>query len=308
MTEQPKWSDFLSRDGVRTLAAANGLLPAWVSLAIVVVIGWQLAKILWLFVPGDDAGDRVFIPQGQMSVAGANSGSTSVQSIADGHIFGESDPVDPTVVAVVPEDNLPDTSIRSLVLKGTHASQDIDLAVAIIADSSNEENVYRIGDLVASGAKLHAVYADRVVLDERGALTNLALPREFAETRAPTVRRNTLTRQTANTQSIQAVVAQNVSRLADVIRPTPFFVNGKQQGYRVYPGRDRQKFAALGLRPGDLIKQIDGQSLSDPTQAMQIFQSLGTADQVSVTVERNGTQETLILRTDQLDIGKDQTE
>ena len=65
-------------------------------------------------------------------------------------------------------------------------------------------------------------------------------------------------------------------------------VNGEQAGYRVYPGRDRQQFAALGLRPGDLIMDIDGQALSDPTQAMQIFQSLGTAEQVTVTVERTG--------------------
>ena len=308
MTATPKWSDLLSRDGVRTLAAANSLLPAWVSLAFVVMIGWQLAKILWLFVPGNNVGDPIVIPQGQAQITDQSRNTTRVQSIADGHLFGRSDPVDAPLVLAIPEEDLPDTSIRSLVLKGTHASSDIDLAVAIIADGNNDENIFRVGDLVASGAKLHAVFADRVVLDERGALTNLALPREFAETQAPTMRRNTRTRQTANTQSIQAVVAQNVSRLADVIRPTPFFVNGKQQGYRVYPGRDRRKFAALGLRPGDLIKQIDGQSLTDPTQAMQIFQSLGTADQVSVTVERNGTQETLVLRTDQLDIGKNQTE
>ena len=93
-----------------------------------------------------------------------------------------------------------------------------------------------------------------------------------------------------------------------MIRPTPYFVNGQQQGYRVYPGRDRQQFASLGLRPGDLIKEIDGQSLNDPTQAMQIFQSLGTASQVSVTVERNGTPETIVLKTDQLDLGKNETQ
>jgi general secretion pathway protein C len=94
--------------------------------------------------------------------------------------------------------------------------------------------------------------------------------------------------------------------LADVIRPTPYFVNGQQQGYRVYPGRNRAQFNALGLRPGDLIKDIDGQALNDPTQAMQIFQSLGEADQVSVTVERNGQPQVIVLRTSQLEI-KDET-
>ena len=85
-------------------------------------------------------------------------------------------------------------------------------------------------------------------------------------------------------------------------------MNGQPAGYRVYPGRNRQKFAALGLRPGDLIKDIDGQSLTDPTQAMQIFQSLGTADQVTVTVERNGQPQTIVLKTSQLDLDEEPTE
>ena len=306
MTTKPQWSDFLSRDSSRALAAANGLLPAWVSLVVVIIIGWQLAKIIWMFVPGTDAGEAVVVPAGQVALSsGSNQGD--VQSIANVHLFGQADADDAPIIDPLETEALPETNLLSLVLKGTHAAEMREESNAIIADGNRDEKVYEVGDPVASGATLHAVYADRVVLNESGELTNLNLPRDFAETAAPTVRRNQVTRQT-NSQSIQNVVAQNVSRLADVIRPTPYFQNGQQQGYRVYPGRDRQKFAALGLRPGDLIKQIDGQSLTDPTQAMQIFQSLGTANQVSVTVERNGTQETLVLRTDQLDIGKDQTE
>jgi general secretion pathway protein C len=183
--------------------------------------------------------------------------------------------------------------------------------VAVIADNNADQKVYAIGDSVASRATLHAVYAERVVLNESGALTNLRIPQEFPTSQATTTRRNTnTTRQAArnnNSQSIQNVVAQNLTKLTDVIRPTPYLVNGEQAGYRVYPGRNRQQFAALGLRPGDLIKDIDGQSLSDPTQAMQVFQSLGTAEQVTVTVERNGQPQTIVLKTSQLDMDGERT-
>ncbi len=306
MTTKPKWSDIVSRDSGRALAAANGLLPAWVSLAIVIMIGWQLAKITWMFVPGADAGPRIDAPASRVHDP-ADRQSRDVESIAAVHIFGQSDAT--PAPAPLEAEALPDTNIGSLVLKATYSAEIAELSVAIIADGRSDEKVYTVGDPVASGATLHAVYLDRVVLNEQGELTNLSLPREFAESNTLSARRSQPTRQTnVSTRSIQAVVAQNVSRLADAIRPTPFFQNGQQQGYRVYPGRNRRQFAALGLRPGDLIKQIDGQSLTDPTQAMQIFQTLGTASQVSVTVERNGTQQTLILKTDQLDIGKDQTE
>jgi len=309
MSTKSKWSDLISGDRTRTAAAANSLLPAWVSLVIVILIGWQLAKIFWALMPGPSAGSAVIVPPGQAATRSADSGAADVRSIAAASIFGKADVTDEPAVVQISDDlaDLDETNISSLTLRGTISSDRPEFSIAIIADGSNEEKVYVIGDPVASGASLHSVYADRVVLDEGGDLTNLSLPSEFSNRTTTSVRRSTPIRQVTDTKSIQSVVAQNVSRLADVIRPTPYFVNGQQQGYRVYPGRDRQQFSSLGLRPGDLIKEIDGQSLSDPTQAMQIFQSLGTAAQVSVTVERNGTPETIVLKTDQLDLGKDKT-
>jgi len=202
----------------------------------------------------------------------------------------------------VEAENLAETRLN-LSLKGTVAANDQKSSIAIIADQTNEDKVYAIGDSIVSGTTLHAVYVDRVVLNENGALKELNLPRDFPTSAQP-VRRNvaSATRATTDDSSIQAVVAQNVTKLADVIWPTPYFVAGQQQGYRVYPGRYRKQFAALGLRPGELIKDIDGAALTDPQQAMQIFQNLGSADQVSVTVERNGQPEVLVLKTSQLSL------
>jgi general secretion pathway protein C len=226
-------------------------------------------------------------------------------------MFGEADASDEVIVAApVIEDNLADTRLTNLVLKGTIASDVPEFSVAVIADNNAEQQVYLIGDSVGSGVSLHAVYAERVVLNENGALTNLKLPSDFPAASAAQTRRTTNTRRQTkqtNTASIQNVVTENLSKLTDVIRPTPYLVNGQQAGYRVYPGRNRQQFAALGLRPGDLIKDIDGQSLTDPTQAMQVFQSLGTAEQVTVTVERNGQPQTIVLKTSQLDLTGEQT-
>ena len=76
--------------------------------------------------------------------------------------------------------------------------------------------------------------------------------------------------------------------------------NGQLKGYRVYPGRDRRKFAALGLRPGDLVTDINGQSLTNLQDGMAVFGSLGEAAQVTVTIERNGNPMVLTLDTAQL--------
>jgi general secretion pathway protein C len=298
-----KWTDFSSLDGTQIIAAVNRTVPRWVALALVVGIAWQLAQIIWMLVPGSSAGDDIDAPTIQQAPSAAASGQqANAQAIADAHLFGEADRDDAPAPLPVEAENLAETRLN-LSLKGTVAANDQKSSIAIIADQTNEDKVYAIGDSIMSGTALHAVYVDRVVLNENGVLKELNLPRDFPTSAQP-VRRNvaSVTRATTDDSSIQAVVAQNVTKLADVIRPTPYFVAGQQQGYRVYPGRDRKQFAALGLRPGDLIKDIDGAALTDPQQAMEIFQNLGNADQVSVTVERNGQPEVLVLRTSQLSL------
>ncbi|HET6630139.1 MAG TPA: type II secretion system protein GspC [Woeseiaceae bacterium] len=297
-------------DRERTLAAAHELLPNWVALLLVAAIAWQLARIAWMLVPAAAVGDPVASrPAGAGATAAA--GGVDVQSIAAAHLFGKADPA----VAAAPaprqelHENLAETRLN-LLLKGTIAASGADSSLAIIAAQGQDEKLYAVGDAVVPGTTLHAVYPDRVILNTGGALEALKLPREFPEGGPANIRRSVPTASEAPapdpTPSIQQVVTENVTQLADVIRPTPYFVGGEQQGYRVYPGRDRKQFAALGLRPGDLIKSVNGASLTDPQQAMEIFQSLGEADQVTVTVERNGQPQVLTLSTSQLTLDDEQ--
>jgi len=307
MTIDAKWSDFNDLDVERTLSAANRALPRWVALALVAGIAWQAARMIWMLMPGSDVGDQIIAPPVQISRSpGSDSGSIDVQLVANTHLFGEADAEQVVVVPQENYENLAETRL-SLTLKGTIASPEEGQSIAIIADTRNEEKVYVVRDMVAPGATLHAIYADRVVLNRGGTLEVLKLPKDFPQT-STSIRRNasTVTRAANSRQTIQNVITENVSKLADVIRPTPYYVAGQMQGFRVYPGRDRKQFAALGLRPGDLVKDIDGAALTNPAQATQIFQGLGDKDQVSVTVERNGQPEILVLSTSQLELDNTQ--
>ena len=307
MTTEANWSDFNNLDVERTLTALNRVLPRWVALILVVAIAWQLARIIWMLMPGSEIGNQIIAPPVQISrSAGSATSSVDVQAIANTHLFGEADAMDVVVVPQESHENLAETRL-SLTLKGTIASPDEGSSIAIIADNRNDEKIYVVRDTVAPGATLHAIYADRVVLNRGGTLEVLKLPKEFPATAAP-VRRDAsmVTRASDNPQSLQTVISENVSKLADVIRPTPYYVAGEMQGFRVYPGRDRRQFAALGLRPGDLVKDIDGAALTNPAQATEIFQGLGDKDQVSVTVERNGQPETIVLSTSQLELDNTQ--
>ncbi len=310
MISRANWLNITSVDSDSAVTAVNRVLPPLISLALVILIAWQLARMAWMLVPGSSAGVAVPLPDLLPASAGTTNLSTDVNQIADAHIFGIADAAPDGELAVVSEeDDLEETNRVNLTLNGTVASEIPRYSVAIISDGGNDQKVYAIGDPIDSVASLHAVYADRVVLNERGVLTTLKLPREFKDSPVSATRRATATtRQTPNNaNSLQSVVTQNLTKLTDVIRPTPYRVEGVQVGFRVYPGRDRRQFAALGLRPGDIIKDIDGQPLSDASQAMKVFQSLGTAEQVTVTIERDGQSQTLTLKTSQLDLSDNKT-
>jgi general secretion pathway protein C len=100
--------------------------------------------------------------------------------------------------------------------------------------------------------------------------------------------------------NLRRIAETNPTAFAEVVRPQPVFANGVQRGYRVYPGRNRQQFAKLGLQPGDLVLSINGTPLDDPQRGMEIFNTIGTSDRVSVTVERNGQSQELTLNTAQI--------
>ena len=224
MTFKTKWSDIASLDRSQVVAAGNRLLPFWVSLVLVIAIAWQLAKLAWMLVPAPSAGDVVDAPRGHLAMANQAGNAIDVRAIANAHIFGEADVEASSQVLDTGPDVAEDTKLLNLTLKGTIASNERGLSAAIIADDDDEEKVYVIGDTISARASLHAVYTDRVVLNESGQLTNLWLPEEFAARSQPTMRRNTTSARRAidNTQSIQTVVSRNVAKLADVIRPTPY--------------------------------------------------------------------------------------
>jgi general secretion pathway protein C len=151
-----------------------------------------------------------------------------------------------------------------------------------------------VGDNVPGGAKLHAVYPDHVVIDRGGVLETLALPRNVSANVPPP------TTAALNTESpvadrMRKLINEQPGLMADVMRPQPVFANGKQTGYRVYPGRNRQAFLKLGLRPGDLVTAINGTPLDDPEHGQQIFNTLGASSEAHVTVQRNGQQQDVIL-------------
>src|SRR5580698_9024386 len=208
-------------------------------------------------------------------------------AITKAHLFG-APPVAKQDGANAPQTNIP------LVLTGTIAGNDPQNGLAILGQSAQSAKVYAVGDNVPGGAKLHSVYSDRVIIDRGGNLETLVLPRQVAAGGAPPSAA-VLNTEAPMADRMRKLITEQPGLMADVMRPQPVFANGKQTGYRVYPGRNRQAFVRLGLRPGDLVTAINGTPLDDPEHGQEIFRTLGSSPEAHVTVTRNGQQQDLIL-------------
>jgi S1-C subfamily serine protease len=96
-------------------------------------------------------------------------------------------------------------------------------------------------------------------------------------------------------ERVQQLVRANPSIVGEILRPQVVIADGKQRGFRVYPGPNSDAFSRLGLRPGDLVIAINGSALDDPQRSTEVFNSLGSVAEARITVVRNGSQQDLVL-------------
>ena len=266
--------------------------PQVVMVVLVIAIAWQLVQLTWLLLDRGPQPQPATAPP-PMNIAPVRSG-VDIQSIVNAHLF------DVAAAPAAPDAaNAPATTVN-LVLSAVFASEDPAKGLAIIGESAQGAKVYGVGSMVRPGIKLHSVYIDKVILDRAGNLEALSLPKRNSA--ALVINRPPPTQQNQVAENLRRIAETNPSAFAEIIRPQPVFANGAQRGYRVYPGRNRAQFSKLGLVPGDLVLSINGTPLDDPQRGMEIFNTIGSAGQVNVTVERNGQTQDLTLNMAQINV------
>jgi general secretion pathway protein C len=216
--------------------------------------------------------------------------SVELAGVVNAHLFGVA--TGGAANADAPQTTMP------LVLAGVLAVGDPKAGQAIIGANASSAKRYGVGDMIQGGARLTAVYSDRVLIERNGAMESLSLPHTAAlPAGEPTPQNPATARPTATPQQPPGALFNGL------LRVQPVFTQGKLGGYRVFPGpRGATVLTQLGLRSGDLITAINGTQLDDAARSMQIVQTLSSADSASVTVSRNGELQELNLNLSRIDL------
>ena len=290
-----EWRD---RPPEQWFTTVNQYLPPGLTAVLVIAIAYQLATLTWALVPGSTPAAA---PAPRPVDAGGTAPATTDYSVLTGaHLFGHA--AEQAEVAAPAVVDAPDTTL-SLTLRGI-LSKEGDPNGSVLIESRNEQKTYYVGQAIdgAEGTKLHSVYADRVLLDRGGGrIETLRLPKELSA--GTPMGMPSLPQAQPQPQAaapLRDVITDNAARLTDIVRLAPHVQEGQVVGFRVNPGRDRATFDALGLQAGDVVTDINGTVLDDPSQGLQVLQSLGESTQANVTVLRDGVPQVIVIDTTQL--------
>ncbi len=260
-------------------------LPIIISVALVCFIAWQLANLYWAFnTPTTTISET---PVSLNNISQTKSPSANINKITAANLFGvyQSNNIEP-------EDDLSelvDTNLN-LSLNGTLLSDITEQSRAIIeVDGSNK--VFSIGEEIQNSVTLYAVEANQVILDNRGKKEALRLPR-VEDTDGASPRRAKAVKPPSSAANriatdLRNAALKNPSSITDILRLKKGQTSTGQKGFRIYPGKNRDRFKELGLKPGDFITQVNGLAVGDQNP-FQVIQKLQTVTFINLAIERNG--------------------
>jgi general secretion pathway protein C len=290
----------------------------------------SLSELIWSFLPRSE----VDVPS-QISVLNpleSRSGNAAaepvdVETMLSWNLFGVASEESAAPVVTATTTNASDRegiekgareSRLELKLRGVIAATEDGLGHAIIEHRSAQA-VYAIGDELPIGTKvtLAKVMPGGVVLDNGGTYELLRL---FEDTvlldQLPADRSHeSLTNSTVVEKPVQAgsteggdtvAAAQNFRRqlyenpqsLAEVVRVTAIREDNMLKGYRVDPGKKSSQFTQLGFKAGDVVTSINGITLDNPGNTMQLYQLMRSASEAVFDLQRGGENLTLTVSLD----------
>lgn len=88
----------------------------------------------------------------------------------------------------------------------------------------------------------------------------------------------------------------NTAQLAAGARIVPSIKDGQPNGFKLYAIRPSSVYAALGLMNGDTVSRINGQDLSSPDSALEVYGKLKGSKEITVDIMRRGQPVTNIYR------------
>lgn len=180
----------------------------------------------------------------------------------------------------------PLTTKEPLTLIGTFVTGGEPPYAIIEDDRKKTQDVFAVGETIFGNGTVKRIMVDRVEIERGGQIETLVLDQEGGPSDDSGPSRSggdqVVIAEAEYTQALE-----NLPLLLTQARAVPYFKDGKAQGLRLFAVKAGSFYERLGLKNGDVLKSINGNSLADLSQAMQLLEKLKSERSFSISVDRN---------------------
>lgn len=267
-----------------------------VLLLVLAALAHQVSLVVWQLVPSQqqEAMMPVAFDARGTDAGGVDSGINFQQqasAIGRVNLFGKDE-----VQAAGPVDveEAPETKLN-YKLRGTYFSPDDRLSVAIIEVKPNQSRHYIVDEELDDNITLTRIEEDYVLLNRYGKIERLNLEKRGEDGGQSFVASNdpASASQTALLRSYKQRYTSNPMALATRFQAIPVQQDGKNIGFKLKALRGERLLERLDFEPDDIFTAVNGVSLQNPFEALDALKSLTTSERVTVTILRNGAEQTL---------------
>lgn len=261
------------------------------------------AKLVWRIIPEPQLSATPTVSRAPVISSPSGKSGVNIAKIQQLNLFGNAAAKPAEPVAEVTD--APETRLN-LTLTGVVASSEQEAGTAII-ENRGSQAVYGLGDKIeGTNATLQKVYNDRVIIKNGVRNETLMLDgidydeanrrREMQARQRPAPKQEE-DRSQLSEEALEATAAlrERPASFTDFISISPKTEEGQLIGYQVSPGKEPELFKSAGLQAGDVITQINGLDLTDLQQSQEALSELRNAQNIELTIIRDGSLTTLYL-------------
>lgn len=191
---------------------------------------------------------------------------------------------------VMPTESAPKVTTMALTLIGTFITSG-QAPYAIIEDTKkNSQEVFNINDTIFEEATLVGVYPKYVEIRRNEQIEILKLDDSSLDGSGGDGAASDFVN-VDESELNQAL--DNLPLLLTQARAVPYFKDGRAIGLRLFAIKNGSLYEKIGLKNGDILKSINGNSLGDITQAVKLFEKLREERSVALVLERNRAEQTI---------------
>ena len=186
-----------------------------------------------------------------------------------------------------------------LVLWGTVTGES-DVYAVIEDKKVRQQSLYQVGDSV-QGATVKKILRHEVILTFQGKDQVLEMEEDPKNMRRRGIGQS-LKKSIPNVVSLKESLMDdsrnNMGAVMKQIKFRPHFTEGEADGLMVYGIRPNSIFRKIGLRNGDIIKDINGTAIVSADDASSLFTEVEDAEDARVTLFRRGKVKELVYQVD----------